>query len=59
MFESVREFNARMKKLLALACPASSDVQLFNDLIRIASDLGLNYREGLEYVIRMRSGGAD
>jgi len=59
MFETVAEFNARMKRLEALACPTAEDRPFFNQKIQEASSLGLNYKEGLEYVICVRNGGAD
>ena len=59
MFETVAEFNARMKRLQALACPTAADVDFFNTHIEIAGHQGLNYREGLEFVICMRNGGSD
>ena len=59
MVETVAEFAARMARLQRLACPTSEDVGEFNRSIQEASALGLNYREGLEYIIRLRNGGAD
>lgn len=59
MVESIPEFTARMKRLQTLACPTPEDRDEFNIQIQEASALGLNYREGLEYIIRLRNGGAD
>jgi hypothetical protein len=59
MADDVAQFTARMKKLEALACPSPCDVSFFNDHMQTAKSEGLTYREGLEYVIRMRNGGAD
>lgn len=59
MIESISEFNARMKRLQRLACPTPENIEEFNLRIQEAAVLGLNYREGLEYIIRLRNGGAD
>ncbi len=56
--ESVAEFTGRMESLEALACPAEDDVAFFNDHTEIANQHGMSYREGLEFIIRMRHGGA-
>ena len=57
--ESVAEFTARMKRLQALACPTEDDVGFFNEQMETAFQHGMKYREGLEFTIRMRHGGAD
>jgi hypothetical protein len=59
MTESVREFTDKMRRLESLACPTGADREFFNKQIQLASQQGMNYREGLEFVIRMRHGGAD
>ena len=48
-----------MARLEALACPHEADREFFNKHISLASELGMNYGEGLEFVIRMRHGGAE
>ena len=50
--------TAGMKRLEALACPTEGDVAFFNEHIEIANGHGMNHREGLEFIIRMRQGGA-
>jgi len=57
--ESVAAFNARMKRLEALACPLDRDIPFFNEYAYIADQHGLNYRESLEFIICMRNGGSD
>jgi hypothetical protein len=56
--ESVSKLTARMKRLEALAFPRDHDAAFFNAQIEIANLHGMTYREGLEFVIRMRYGGA-
>ena len=51
---TVPEFVAHMRELEAKACPMVNDVPLFNILIVEANAIGMNYREGLEHVIRRR-----
>jgi hypothetical protein len=48
-----------MKRLQVLACPVDKDRAYFEMKIQEASAMGMNYREGLEYVICLRNGGAD
>lgn len=48
-----------MRKIESLACPTIADRDFFNEQSRIAGLYGLNYREGLEFVIRMRHRGTD
>jgi len=59
MFESVAQFNARMKRLQRLACPTDQDRVFFDQKIQEASGLGMNYREALEYIICLRNGGSE
>jgi hypothetical protein len=59
MFESVAEFNAKMRRLETLACPSRADRDFFESQLALAKELGMNYREGLEFVIRMRHGGSE
>ena len=51
---AVARFAQQIKSLEALACPSADDVEYFNRHLQIASALGLNYRDGLEFIIRMR-----
>ena len=55
--ESVAEFMVSRKHLEALACPADSEIP-FNEHMEIANQHGMNYGEALEFIIRMRHGGA-
>ena len=48
----------RRKQLEALACPADSEIPFFNEHMEIANQHGMNYGEALEFIIRMRHGGA-
>ncbi len=48
----------RRKHLEALACPADSEIPFFNEHMEIANQHGMNYQEALEFIIRMRHGGA-
>ncbi len=48
-----------MKRLEALACLLDRDIAFFNEHVGIADQHGLNYRESLEFIIRMRNGGSD
>lgn len=48
----------RRKKLEALACPADREIPFFNEHMEIANQQGMNYQEALEFIIRMRHGGA-
>jgi hypothetical protein len=57
--QTIAEFTAKMKILDRLACPTEADRAFFDKHMQLASDQGLTYRECLEYVIRMRHGGAD
>ncbi len=57
--ESVAAFNARMKRLEALACPLDRDIPFFNEHVGIADQHGLDYRELLEFITCMRNGGSD
>jgi len=59
MFETVAAFNQRMKRLQTLACPLDEDRAFFDEKMCEASALGMNYKEGLEYVICLRNGGCD
>jgi hypothetical protein len=57
--ESVPEFNARMKRLEALACPTPQDVSFFNEVVASPEAQRMtSYRDALELVIRLRQGGA-
>ncbi len=56
--ESVAEFMVRRKQLEALACSADSEIPFFNEHMEIANQHGMNYGEALEFIIRMRHGGA-
>jgi len=56
--ETVAEFMVRRKKLEALACPADSEIPFFNVHMEIANQHGMKYGECLEFIIRMRHGGA-
>ncbi len=56
--ESVAEFMVRRKRLEALACPADSEIPFFNEHMEIANQHGMDYGEALEFIIRMRHGGA-
>ncbi len=56
--ETVAEFMVRRKKLETLACPADSEVPFYNDHMQIANQHGMDYQEALEFIIRMRQGGA-
>ncbi len=42
----------------ALACPADSEIPFFNDHMEIANQHGVDYQETVEFIIRMRHGGA-
>jgi len=53
------QFMARIRRLEHLARPTAEDDALFHALMADAKEKGLNYREALEYTIRMRNGGAD
>jgi len=57
--ETVAEFMVRRKTLEALACPSDSAIPFFNEHMRIANQHGMEYQEALEFIIRMRHGGAD
>ena len=57
-WETVPEFNARMKRLEALACPTPDDVPFFNEVVASPEAQAMTYREALELVIRLRHGGA-
>jgi len=48
----------RRKKLETLACPADSEVPFYNDHMQVANQHGMDYQEALEFIIRMRHGGA-
>jgi len=56
--ETVAEFVVGRKTLEALACPADSEIPFFNDHMEIANQHGMDYQEALEFIIRMRHGGA-
>jgi hypothetical protein len=58
MAEVVADFTARMKRLEALACPTQADTPFFNEHVEISNREGMNYREALEFIIRMRHGGS-
>ncbi len=47
-----------MKRLLALACPSETDTPIFNKHMLAANEHEMTYQEALEFIIRMRSGGA-
>lgn len=60
--ETVQQFERRMRLLERLALPdvsTASDRKLYEREMRIADAAGMNYREALEHVIRVRNGGAD
>jgi len=57
--ESPAHFTARIRRLEHLACPAPEDEALYHALMAEAKDRGLNYKQALEYIIRIRNGGAD
>jgi hypothetical protein len=57
--ESPEQFSARIRRLERPACPTPQDEVIFHALMAEAKDRGLNYREALEYTIRVRNGGAD
>lgn len=59
MMESPQQFTSRMHRLERLACPTPEDEALFHALMATAKELGLSYKDALEYTIRMRNGGAD
>lgn len=56
--QSVADFVRKMRILEQLACPTEADRPFFNAHIQ---DLGpySSYRENLENLVRLRSGGAD
>ena len=56
--ETAAEFEARMKRMELLACPTDDDILFFNQQIEVVNAYGMNYREGLEFIIRMPHGGA-
>lgn len=56
---SAAESTAQMKRLESLACPTEGDVLLFNELMGVATQHRMNYREALNFVIRMRHCGYD
>jgi len=56
--ETVAEFTDPRKRLEAFACPADSEIPFFNDHMEIANQHGMVYQECLEFIIRMRHGGA-
>jgi hypothetical protein len=58
MWETVAEFNARMKTLEVLACPTPDDAPFFNSILTLPEAREMNYRDALELVIRLRHGGA-
>lgn len=59
MFETIPEIIRRMKRWQALACPSEQDRAFLEGKVAEASALGMNYREGLEYVICQGNGRAD
>ena len=59
MLQNVRDFEQRMRLLERLALPDPEDRVLFEQQMRVADEAGMNYREALEHVIRVRTGGAD
>ena len=48
----------RRKRLETLACPVDSEIPFFNEHMEIANQHGMDYGEALEFIIRMRHGGA-
>ncbi len=48
----------RRNKLETLACPTESEIPFFNEHMEIANQHDMNYQECLEFIIRMRHGGA-
>ena len=56
--ELVAEFMVRRKRLEGLACPADSEIPFFNKHMEIANQHGMNYQGALEFIVRMRHGGA-
>ncbi len=51
---TVPEFAAHMRQLEENACPTKEGIPQFNRLILEAGALGMNYREGLQHVIKRR-----
>ena len=54
---SVIEMTGKLKRVESLACPTEGDVPFFQELMGVAAQHQMNYREALEFVIRMRHGG--
>ena len=54
----VAEFIVQRKQLEALACPADSETPFFNEHMEIANQHGMSFGDALEFIIRMRHGGA-
>lgn len=60
--ETIKEFERRVRRLECLALPDAnndSDRVLYEREMRVANQAEMTYREALEHVIRVRSGGAD
>lgn len=57
--ETIKDFEQRMRRLERLALPNSEQRDLFEREMQAADEAGMNYREALEHVIRIRNGGAD
>ncbi|WP_263419903.1 hypothetical protein [Terriglobus albidus] len=57
--ESPAQFSTRIRRLEHQACFAPEDEALYHALMAEAKDRGLNYKEALEYTIRICNGGAD
>ena len=49
------KFSRRVHTLLAQACPDQESEPFFNRNMTMASELGLTYAEGLQYVIQKRA----
>lgn len=56
---TIKVFEAQMRHLERLALPDSKERTLFEQEMRVADESGMNYREALEHVIRIRNGGSD
>jgi len=57
--ETIEESERRMRRLERLALSDPNDRFLFEQEMQVAEQAGMNYREALEHVIRVRNGGAD
>jgi hypothetical protein len=43
-------------ELMQRACPSPEDVPFFNHFMSLAKEMGMSWREALEYVIAQREG---